>query len=473
MFLFRRRNKLRKFSQDPQVDKSLRHSVKDGVAYSVMSGAGESYFSAFAVMLKATPGQIGLLAALPQLMASIAQMLSAWLGQRYQKRKPIILIGAHIQCLSWLPMIVLPWIFPEQAVPLFLLAVMMYYFGSNMTLPQWSSLMGDLVDQRRRGRYFAYRTRLASVTSFIALLGAGMLLHLFDKSGYAFAGFASIFAIAMFARMVSIHQLKQMYDPPGQTAVLEIPNWRLWRQQFINSPFALFSMYFAFMQFATAIASPFFSVYLLRELNLSYFQFTLNMSAIILAQFLTLNWWGRIADVFGNRLVLITCGMLIPIFPLLWTTTTNIWYIMLLQALGGFVWAGFSLSAGNYVYDALPANKRVTLMAAHSTLANIGVFAGATLGGFLATHMDKTIQIGDFSYEFFSVFFILFLVSGIARAAVSAIFLPKLKEVGNYREMPVRELFYRVSRFTVVSGLFFEVIGSRRKRNIQPNSAKR
>ena len=163
----RRRNSPRTFSRRPEIDRSLRHSVKDGVAYSVMNGAGEAYFSAFAILLKATPNQIGLLATLPQLIGSLAQLLSAWLGHRSNQRMPIILVGARIQCYSWLPLMFLPWLVPEYALPLLLLAVMLYYFGTNLSVPQWSSLMGDLVHKRIRGRYFAYRTRLASITSVI------------------------------------------------------------------------------------------------------------------------------------------------------------------------------------------------------------------------------------------------------------------------------------------------------------------
>ncbi len=461
-----RRNRPRQYSRRPEIDRSLRHSVKDGVAYSVMTGAGEAYLTAFAVLLKATPGQIGLLAALPQLVASIAQLISAWWGHKRQQRLPIVLVGARIQCLSWLPMMILPPLFPEHAVMWLLAAVMLYYFGANLSVPQWSSLMGDLVHKRRRGRYFAYRTRLASITAYLAMIGAGGLLHLFDQSGYALAGFITLFAIAMGARLVSIHHLKQMYDPPGHAAVLEIPNWRLWQRHFVSSPFARFSIFFALMQFATAIASPFFSVYLLRDLGLSYFEFTLSMGMVILAQFLTLNLWGRIADAFGNRLILIVCGSMIPLLPVMWMLSTELWYLMLMQALGGFAWAGFSLSAGNFIYDALPAHKRVTLMALHNTLANLGIFAGAMLGGFIAMQFDKLITIGDFSYELFSVFYLLFIISAVARGLVALVFLPRLKDARYYKAVPVRELFYRVARFNTVWGVFFEVVGSRRKNTI-------
>ena len=47
-----------RYSKDPRTEQSLRHSVRDGVAYSVMAGAGEHYLSAYALFLKATTAQI-------------------------------------------------------------------------------------------------------------------------------------------------------------------------------------------------------------------------------------------------------------------------------------------------------------------------------------------------------------------------------------------------------------------------------
>ena len=36
------------YSKDARVERSLRHSVRDGVSYSMMAGAGETYLSAYA-----------------------------------------------------------------------------------------------------------------------------------------------------------------------------------------------------------------------------------------------------------------------------------------------------------------------------------------------------------------------------------------------------------------------------------------
>ena len=126
-----------RYSKDPQIDRTLRHSVRDGVAYSVMSGGGETYFSAFALFLKATAPQVALLATLPPLLGSLAQLIAAWLAARLPRRKPIILLGATSQALMWLPMIVLPLLFPDNAIELLILCVTLYYATGNLAVPLW------------------------------------------------------------------------------------------------------------------------------------------------------------------------------------------------------------------------------------------------------------------------------------------------------------------------------------------------
>jgi MFS family permease len=153
------------YANDPQTQKSLQHSLKDAGAYAVMIGIGETYLSAFALFLKASTPQMGLLASLPSLLASLVQLFSAWLGRRTGKRKAIVLIGATIQALAWMPLIILPMLFPDQAVPLMIGCVVLYHCGAHLAAPQWSSLMGDIVPDRRRGRYFARRTSIDSIVT--------------------------------------------------------------------------------------------------------------------------------------------------------------------------------------------------------------------------------------------------------------------------------------------------------------------
>ena len=429
-----------------------------------MAGAGESYLSAFAVFLKATTSQIGFLASVPPLLASFSQLFSAWLGHKTGHRKNIIILGATTQGLSWVPLALLPIWYPDYAVALLIASVVLYYAGGNLAVPQWSSLMGDLVEERRRGRYFALRTRIASLTSFIALAIAGIVLHFFDENNATLAGFLIIFTIAFLARCISIYHLLKMIDPPGHVAAMEMPvsqsNWH-WLKE---SQFLRFSLFFACMQLAVSIGSPFFSVYLLRDLHFSYMEFMGCTASAVLMQFLTLNRWGKISDLFGNRVILIFCGILIPLIPLSWLFSTNFYYLLCTQALSGFIWAGFNLSVGNFLYELVPAEKRATFLAIHNVTGSIGVFLGAMLGGYLGTVLPQSFTLFGHQLDWTTALYNIFILSFLLRLLAAALFLPRLRDIRKTRKLPVR-LIFRVNRFNPLTGLVFDIIGSRKKRS--------
>ncbi len=461
-----------RYSSDPKTDKSLRHSIRDGAAYAFMAGSGETYFSAFAIFLKASTTQIGFLASVPPLVASFAQLLSAWLGHRTGQRKRIILAGAFLQALIWCPMALLPLYFRDYAIELFIICVTLFYAFGNLAAPQWSSLMGELVAVRKRGRFFARRTRISAMTSFIALVMAGFVLHEFDESDSTNFGFLLIFSVAFVARLISVYHLMQMYDPPGHVAAMEVPlPASLW-QRLRHSKLARFSLYFCAMQFSVAIASPFFSVYLLRDLQFSYVEFMSCSAVMVLIQFLTLTRWGRISDVFGNRIILIVCGSLIPLLPLLWLASSSFYYLLIIQSFSGFIWAGFSLSASNYLYDLLPVDKRSTFMAIHNVLASIGIFLGALLGGFLGSVLPTQFSIGGLEFNWMTPLYHLFIVSFVLRATSSLFFLPRIREARKVRSTTVRRLIFRVVRFNPLTGLIFDIVGSRKKQEINADSTQ-
>ncbi len=451
-------------SRDPDVERSLKHSLKDATAYAAMTGVGETYVSAFALFMKATAPQIGLLASLPPLLASLAQLLSAWLGRVTGLRKQIVLIGASVQAFAWLPILFLPVLFPDYAVPLLIASVILYHSGAQFAAPQWSSLMGDIVPERRRGRFFALRTRVVSLTSFCGVMAGGLLLHACNKAGHTLAGFMLLFLTAAAARAISVYHLSRMTDPGGQVAALETPVGMDWWRRLRHSNAVRFSMFFALMQFGVAIASPFFTVYILRDLGFSYFEFTLNSGASILAQFLTLSQWGRISDIFGNRRILTVTGLFIPLMPVLWTVSTDVWYLVAVQALTGFSWAGFTLAAGNFVYDLIRPDLRATFLAVHNVFAAAGTFGGAILGGFLATILPTEATVFGKHYVWVSPLFGVFVLSTLVRGSAVLFLLPKLREVRSVRPISTSQVIFRVMRINALAGIIFDIVGSRRTR---------
>ncbi len=243
-------------SNDPVVENSLNHSLKDARSFAVMTGIGETYLSAFAIFLRATTPQIGLLASLPPLLGSLIQPVSAWFGRVSGHRKATrgrrCKYPGHglatDRCIANR--------FSEPRVTVAdrvggALPVRCTAGSTAMVQPD-----GGHRPHRRRGRFFARRTKIVSLTTFTSLTLGGLLLQGFSNRGQTLLGFALLFGVALVARFVSVYHLTKMHDPRGQAAVGEPAVARRWWDRLRHSNFARFSVFFALTQFSVAIASP-------------------------------------------------------------------------------------------------------------------------------------------------------------------------------------------------------------------------
>jgi len=445
------------FSKDPAIDNALRHSVRDGMAYTVQVGAGETYFSAFALFLRATAPQVALLSTLPPLLASSAQLFSAWIGG-YVGRRRLVLFGCALQALLWLPIVALPALLGGYAIPALLALLVLYHSANNLAAPQWTSIMRDLVSERRRGRYFAHRTRLMTITTFVSLVACGVILHELDTAGRTYLGFAVIFLVAFVARTISVYHLTFLHEmPPTTTAPdMHIEHW--WRTLLSTGAIG-FSIYVALMNAAVGISSPFFTVYMLRDLKLSYFEFTMLQGASVLVQFLMLTTWGRIADIYGNRLILIVTSISLPIVPAIWLLSDNFWALVLFQALSGLSWSGFTLSAGNLLYELVPQTRRAAYVAFHNVGTAAGVFGGAMLGSLLQGVLPPRAVLFGTSGVVSSLLYI-FVISGIVRAIVAALLARRVRELRKpRRELSAPALVLRVTGLNAMVGIIYDFIG--------------
>lgn len=447
-----------RYSKDPQTDSSLHHSLKDAVAFSVMTGSIETYFSAFALLLKASASQVAVLTTLPNLLGSLAQLLSAWLGHRLNRRRPLILFGALAQAAVLPAMVILPQLWPQYAIEVLLLCMTLYYGAGHFITPQWMSLMGELVTEKRRGRFFGRRTSLATMTSFLSLCLAGVVLDAMDKLQQAMWGFTMLFAIGLVARLISVYHLSRMHEPSEHAASIETVGRLDWLRQREFKPAIRFSRFYILMQGMVGISAPFFSVYMLHTLQFSYLEFMANTGTSILIQFLMLRHWGRISDVMGNRLVLQLTGWMIPFLPALWLISPAFFYLILIQVISGFCWAGFSLSANNILYELIPREKRATYLALQNVSMTLAVFIGSLLG-ILVTQLPARFNLLGIDFHLATSLMWAFVLSSMMRILVSLLLLRKVQELRiPRRKTTPYELVFRFTRFNAFSGLIYEIV---------------
>ena len=446
---------------------TLSVSRKEAVASSAMTGICDNYLGAFAISLRASLPQMGLLAALPQLAGAAFQLLSVWLCSHFRRRHAIV-VGVALQAAAVLGMAMVALLRPMHSVAWLIGLAVIYHACANFVQPQWRSWMGSIVPARRRGAFFAGRTRLTMITSFAVFAAGGALLGWFERFELAWLGFFLLLLLAAVGRGLSAWQLHLMHDPDqhnlagGTTFVDTLVRVR---ESFHDRAFREYSLFFAAMQGAVAISGPFFSVYMLNDLGYSYWQFTANVGVSILTQFFTLSTWGYLCDRWGNRFVMVTSCSVLPLLPALWLFSDNFYYLLCVQVMSGLAWGGFTLSTSNYLYDLRPARADFASYAAvQSSLSAIGVFFGALLGGYLASALPHLVDLLPESWQLEHSVILIFATSSLLRAGIAAWFLPRSVELRVRHRPDLLKVVYRVARFTPGAGVVLDWLTVTRKR---------
>jgi len=200
-----------------------------------------------------------------------------------------------------------------------------------------------------------------------------------------------------------------------------------------ESNFAKFVLFVAVFNFCVFMASPFFAVFMLRELQFSYLKYTVITVTATLTIYLLMGRWGRHADEVGNLKVLRMTAPIIGILPFLWVVNHHPLWLLLVQVTSGFAWAGFNLCASNFIYDAVTPEKRTRCIAYFNVMNGLALCGGGLLGGYL---IDILPPFNGYRI------LMLFMISSILRLAVALAIPRKLKEVRSVQHISSNKLFF-------------------------------
>lgn len=423
-----------------QIRQTLKFSIRDGQYWGIMNGIGTSYLSAFVVFLGGTSFQLGLLASVPQLLASMSQLFAVRLVQWMGSRKKFIVLLSIFQAVTWLVAAAVALI-GAPVWSIIALACLFFVFGM-MPAPAWSSLIGDLVPEDQRGRYFGKRNRSIGLVTFIAMAAAGLILDALVPE-FGAGAYALLFGLAFAGRLVSVYYLSRHYDPQHGLTNPEGERIIEFLRKIGTTDFGRLARFNTVFHIATFLVSPLFVIYFFEYLEVSYWQYSVMLSAAAISNFLTMRYWGLNADQFGNRVVLYTSSWVLSAFPFLWfgvsflPKSLQFPIAVGIQVLGGLAWAGYNLSVSNFQYDSVEPAFRVRRFGHYHLLHGASMFVGGIIGGYLA----DTIDVG--SAAFSGIMFVM-LLSGVLRFVVCLVLLPGLRELRKVRRRPFYLYFLTV-----------------------------
>ncbi|HNT98664.1 MAG TPA: MFS transporter [Elusimicrobiales bacterium] len=380
--------------KDGKVRRSVRASVKDGVAWAGMTGFVEPYLIPFALALGASNPAIGFLRAAPPLAASLAQLLNEKMILALGSCRRAVRLDVLAQALSLFAAAAAGLLPARWAVPCLALAMVAYTVSGNLAGPPWAALMGEYIPASRRGAFFGFRNQVVGVSFFAASLAAAKFLKFYP----GVAAFSALFAAAGVLRLLSFRFIGGMYERPSgchmprpasaAPAAPRDPAGRSapgtdrgqCRPDPSLTPFLL--SIFAAM-FSVFLAAPYFSVYLLRDLEYGYVPYMMVMTSGQIVTYLVMRRWGWLADSFGSVRVLRFAFLSIPLVPLLWALAPSFHWLLAAELFSGIVWAAYGMGTNNFIYELGGISLRARYNALFGFTACLGQFAGALAGGYL------------------------------------------------------------------------------------------
>lgn len=402
-----------------QHEPGRRFGIRDGLFQAVTQGGGEQYLSAFALLLHATPFHLSILSAIPQLLGAWAQIVSVKVSHWFPNRKSQVFWGIIGQSVSWIPILALPLLWPQLGPWLLIAGVAMYFTFTHFTSPAWNSLITDLLQSNERGTYFARRSRVMAMTSFLALCLGGALLSVFEHRQLLWVGFAVMFLTAGLCRSASALSLMKVTDLPQPELGDNPTGFRAFLRTGVSKNFRQFLLFSSLMHLAVLIAGPFFVIYVLQDLHLAYWEYGTWLAAGIIGQFVTLPAWGQFGDRFGNKALLTFTGLIVAVLPMLYLLSTAWPFLVTVNFFGGVVWAGLGLGLNNYVFDVVQPTDRAKAVAVSSLVNAIGWAMGTLIGSWLIGAVPATLQLGALDLKPASNLPFIFFLSGVLRLIVS------------------------------------------------------
>ena len=374
------------------VERGLRMIVYDGITAQIMATlTGGAFLVAFALLLGASHFTIGLIGAL-QPLTQILQLPTIYLVERVTRRKLFVVASLALSRVFCFVLMVLPWwVAAPNQLNVLIVALLLFFGFGTMSGVAWNPWVRDLIPDDRLGSYMANRlavlTGVSAILSLVAAVGVDFWQSRYDALGI----FSIYFAIAGIAGFLGIYYITRVPEP----VIEHNPNisvFRLLAEPVRDPNFRQLLIFLGSWSFAVNFAAPFFTVYLLERLGLSM---GIILALGVLSQavnVLFFRLWGRLADRFSYKSVLLEAGPLFIVTFIMWPLTSiSDWPLFTLSALvfiyafTGISTAGVQLCTGNLAMKLAPRGRATAYLAVNALVSGVAATFASVLGGVAAT----------------------------------------------------------------------------------------
>jgi MFS family permease len=346
--------------------------------FGILSGIVQSFLSVYVIRLGGSDTHVGLLTALPALVAIFFSIPGSRLVERETKPLSVLLITGSLNRVGYLLIALLPFVLATHVADGVVFIVVLLSIPVAVANVAFTTMFGQAVKPEDRARVVSIRSVWIGITStLIALVGGRFLDLILFPINYQI-----LFAIAFAASMVSIYYLSRIRLPAPEiaSAVAVRPELPHGVRGFIgmlrmSDGYMRFTLTSFLFQWGLFFTVPLYSIYWVRNLNASDGWVGVINTVGSAATILFYPLWGRLTARRGNRIAIVLTTLGMSAYPLFLALSPTVEWAVVVSFWGGVVSSGQALSFFNGLLEVSPELNRSSYIAAYNTLVNIAAFA--------------------------------------------------------------------------------------------------
>jgi MFS family permease len=420
------------------------------------SFTGGAFLVAMAILLGASNFQIGILAALP-MFTNISQLLSVWLVGKYHNRRAVAVYGAF---LARIPLIIIGFLALSASgasVNLLIFFLFFHYLFGSIAGPSWNSWMKDMIPEKMLGDYFSRRSRYTQTLNVVLSIILALFLD-FIKDRYPnreLTVYALFFIIAGGIGILGGYLLSKAPEPQSYLSNTNV--FALFKIPLKNANFRNLLIFNSLWAFSLNIATPFFTVFMMKSLGLPI-SYIIILSVISqLFSILTIRTWGIFSDRYSNKNIIALSAPIYVLCILAWCYVgiysnhyANLVLLVVIHMFTGLSTSGINLALTNIGLKLAPKKDAIVYLSVKNIVTAVFSSLGPVTGGLFADffsnrNLSVTAQYNsEHHHRFIHLLSLhdwnfLFLI-GALLALLSLNLLSGVKETGEVRKDVLRRI---------------------------------
>ena len=315
---------------------------------------------------------VGLIEGIAESTASILKVVSGWLSDKFQKRKPFVVAGYSFSAISKILLsLAFSW-------PFVLIARFIDRFGKGTRTSARDALIAESSENSVRGRSFGFHRALDTLGAVVGPLIALLAIHFLDNN------FRLIFFLAFIPACIGILLLLFFVKERKKEANLSPALNLSWRN--LDPSFKIFLL----ISFVFALGNSSDAFLILRAQNLGL-SVTLVVLAYVLFNFTYAIFSmpaGIISDKIGPRKVLLAGFLLFSAVYLFFGLTHSSLFLWLLFPVYGMYMALTEGVGKAYISNLVPQEKTGTAFGVYQTTIGLCTFFASLIAGLLWTYIS-------------------------------------------------------------------------------------